>query len=110
MRLSVFIVGVLAIVFFIGAAYPSVQRRMSGGVDEALLASIQDNNLAAMSGAIEDGARVSGTQDLSPLLVASVGNHFDAANLLLNRGADPNRALKGYTPLMGAMTNANLSM
>ncbi|MFJ2739322.1 ankyrin repeat domain-containing protein [Streptomyces sp. NPDC087440] len=60
--------------------------------DLRLLAAAQAGDADGVLAALRDGARVSArdTELRTPLLLASLGNHLDAARALVAAGADPN--------------------
>jgi len=65
---------------------------VSGGMTALLLAA-RDGRVAAVSALIAGGADVnqqSAGDRSTPLVMAIINGHFDTANFLLNRGADPN--------------------
>ncbi|MHC5066180.1 MAG: ankyrin repeat domain-containing protein [Planctomycetota bacterium] len=78
----------------------------TGGMT-ALLHACRQGNQAAAELLLSQGADVnqcSGSDQTSPLLIATINGHFDLALYLLNQGADPNLAsAAGTTPLYAAV-------
>ncbi len=78
----------------------------TGGMT-ALLHACRQGNRAAAELLLAQGADInqcSGSDQTSPLLIATINGHFDLALYLLNQGADPNLAsAAGATPLYAAV-------
>ena len=73
----------------------------------ALLHAVREGHTESALALLEAGANingVSGGDQTSPLLMATINGHFDLAMTLLGRGADPGIASDaGATPLYGAI-------
>jgi uncharacterized protein len=86
-------------------------------VEEAsalLLEATQNNDLAGVVNALEQGADIDTREpleDLTPLIIASVKGFTEIATHLIEMGADVNATSKqGVTPLMGAAMNGHADL
>lgn len=80
------------------------------GVDEDLLGAVLDNDLPALTTALEGGADADahGERNATALMLAAERGYLDVMRRLLDAGADPN-ALRddGITPLMHATASGD---
>ena len=90
-----------------GTTTPMPPRRefganLSGGMT-ALLYAARDGAMDAVRALVESGAdvnRFSGSEKISPMVMAISNGHFDIAKFLLDHDADPNLAtVQGLAPL-----------
>ena len=88
-----------------------IDHAKRGGFTPLLFAAQQGDRLSAealvAAGADVNDADASGA---SVLLVATHSGHGDLAQLLLDRGADPNAAGAGYTPLHAAVLRGDAAL
>jgi len=89
-----------------GVAPRSLGAHVMGGMT-ALLYAARDGQMDAVHALVEGGANlneVSGSEKMSPLVMAISNGHFDVGKYLLDHGADPNVAdVDGLTPLYAAV-------
>jgi ankyrin repeat protein len=96
---------------------PAINTNLYGNPSQidgftALLFAVRNGELGTVRALLDEGASVNDTASngISALTVAAINAHWELGAFLLDRGADPNASVQGWTPLHQVVRTRNLSV